>query len=317
MQNKKLLTFGILSLILLIIIFSSAFVVTETEQVIITRFGRPVGDPIISPGINFKVPLIETANFFEKRFLEWDGDPNQVPTKDKRFIWVDTYARWRIVDPLLFFQRLRDERGAQSRLDDILDGETRTAIANHELVEVVRSSNRTALYEAASSNIEETDSLSKIKVGREKIMQEMLAAASERIKDLGIEILDLRFKRINYIEEDRMKVYDRMIAERNRIAEKFRSEGQGEASIILGQKERELKRITSEAFRKAQEIKGRADARATKIYADAYNRSNETRDFYRFLKTMETYETTFNKDDWLILSSETDFYKYLKSQSGR
>jgi modulator of FtsH protease HflC len=317
MQNKKLIIPGILVILFLIIIFSSAYVVNENEQVIITQFGKPVGDPVTTPGMKFKIPIIQKANFFERRFLEWDGDPNQVPTKDKRFIWVDTYARWRITDPLLFFQRLRDERGAQSRLDDILDGETRTAIANHPLKEVVRSTNREPALDDTFGFLEELDSLSTIKTGRNKIMKEMLKAASGRVKDLGIEILDLRFKRINYIEEDRAKVYDRMITERKRIAEKFRSEGQGEASIIRGQKERELKSITSTAFRKAEEIKGRGDAEATKIYANAYNRNDETRDFYRFLKTMETYESTFNTDDWLILSSESDFYKYLQSPKGR
>lgn len=317
MQNKTNIIVIALIALLFIVLFSSAFVVSETDQVIITQFGRPIGDPITTPGIKFKLPLIQKANFFDKRFLEWDGDPNQVPTKDKRFIWVNTYARWRIIDPLLFFQRLRDERGAQSRLDDILDGETRTAIANHELNEVVRSSNRTPLYDDSYILSEEANSLSVIKTGREKIMAEMLKAASGRVQDLGIEVLDLRFKRINYIEEDREKVYDRMITERKRIAEKFRSEGSGEASIILGQKERELKKITSEAFRTAEEIKGRADAEATRIYAGAYDRNDETREFYRFLKTMETYETTFGTDDWLILSSENDFYRYLKSQRGR
>jgi membrane protease subunit HflC len=317
MQNKKLIISGIIVVLFLIIIFSSAYVVNENEQVILTQFGKPVGDPVITPGMKFKIPIIQKANFFEKRFLEWDGDPNQVPTKDKRFIWVDTYARWRITDPLLFFQRLRDERGAQSRLDDILDGETRTAIANHRLKEVVRSTNRKPALDDTFGFLEELDSLTTIKTGRNKIMKEMLIAVSERVKDLGIEILDLRFKRINYIEEDRAKVYDRMITERKRIAEKFRSEGQGEASIIRGQKERELKSITSEAFRKAEEIKGRGDAEATKIYANAYNRNEETREFYRFLKTMETYESTFSADDWLILSSENDFYKYLQSPRGR
>jgi membrane protease subunit HflC len=317
MQNKKTIFWVVLILLILIIVLSSTYIVTETEQVIITQFGKPVGDPVTAPGIKLKLPFIQDANFFEKRFLEWDGDPNQLPTRDKRFIWVDTYARWRISDALLFFQRLRDERGAQSRLDDILDGETRTAIAKHDIREVVRTSNRKPLYDETIMGIEEADTLRPISFGREKITREILASASERVKDLGIELLDLRFKRINYIEEDRMKVYDRMITERNRIAERFRSEGQGEASKILGQKERELKRITSEALQKSLEIKGRADGLATKIYADAYNRSSETRDFYRFLKTMETYETTFGKDDWLILSSESDFYKFLKSQTGR
>jgi membrane protease subunit HflC len=317
MLNKKLIIWAALLIFGLIIIFSASFVVTETEQVIITRFGKPVGDPIITPGINFKIPLIEEANFFEKRFLEWDGDPNQVPTKDKRFIWVDTYARWRITDPLLFFQRLRDERGAMSRLDDILDGEVRDAIANHDLVEVVRTSNRIPQVDEELTGVDETDLLSEIKDGREIITRVILTNGAERIKDLGIELLDLRFKRINYVQEVREKVYDRMIAERKRIADKYRSEGQGEASKILGQKERELKSITSEAFKTSEEIRGKSDAEATRIYASAYNRSNDSREFYKFLKTMETYETTFNQNDWLILSSDSDFYKYLKNQSGR
>jgi len=317
MQNKKLIIGAAFAIIGMIIIFSGSFVVTETEQVIITRFGKPVGDPITEPGINFKIPLIEEANFFEKRFLEWDGDPNQVPTKDKRFIWVDTYARWRITDPLLFFQRLRDERGAQSRLDDILDGEVRDAIANHDLVELVRTSNRNPQVDEELTGVDDTDLLAEISYGREIITRIILKAGAERVKNLGIELLDLRFKRINYVQEVREKVYDRMIAERQRIADKYRSEGQGEASKILGLKERELKSITSEAFKLSEEIKGKSDAEATKIYASAYNRSSDSREFYKFLKTMETYETTFGKDDWLILSSDSDFYKYLKRPTGR
>ena len=318
MQNKKTLFFGILLALALIVILSAFYQVRETEQVIITQFGKPVGEPVIDPGIHMKMPFIQKANFFEKRFLEWDGDPNQVPTKDKRFIWVDTYARWRINDPLKFFQRLRDEIGAQSRLDDILDGETRTAIANHNLVEVVRSTNRDTVHdEEDTGDFNKQEIFSRIEVGREKITRQILEAAAERTADLGIELLDLRFKRINYVEEVREKVYDRMISERKRIADKFRSEGQGQASKILGEKERELKSITSEAYRKAQTIIGKADAEATRIYAGAYNQSAEARDFYHFQKTLETYDSTFSGNDWLILSSESDYYKYLKSNSGR
>ncbi len=315
MKNKKLIVRLAIGFFAFIIFNSSTYTVKETNQAIITQFGKPVGDPKSEPGIHFKLPFIQDAHFFEKRFLEWDGDPNQVPTKDKRFIWVDTYARWRITDPLLFFQRLRDELGAKSRLDDILDGETRTAIANHLLVEVVRSENRESAVDVEAGG--GAEALKSIEVGREKITREILKAAAARTDDLGIELLDLRFKRINYVEEVRVKVYDRMITERRRIADQFRSEGQGEASRILGEKERELKRITSEAFKTSEEIRGKGDAEATSIYARAYNRSVETREFYRFLKTMETYEATFGADDWLILSSDSDFYKYLKSQSGR
>lgn len=315
MKNKVIL--GIIVFIFLIFFFKSYYVVNETQQVIITRFGKPIGEPINTPGLKFKVPLLEEANYFDKRFLEWDGDPNQVPTKDKRFIWVDTYARWRITDPLLFFQRLRDERGAQSRLDDIIDGETRNAIANNDVVELVRSTNRIAQLDSGMMGIEEQVILTKIRDGRNKITREILAASSERTKDLGLEILDVRLKRINYVEEVQEKIYDRMIAERKRIAERFRSEGQGDASKILGEKERELKRITSEAYETSQVIIGKADAAATAIYASAYNRNDDSREFYRFMKTLETYETTFDKDDWLILSSNSDFYKFLKSRSGR
>ncbi|MDA2930736.1 protease modulator HflC, partial [Acidobacteria bacterium AH-259-O06] len=270
----------------LILLLSAAFIVDETQQVIITQFGDPVGDAITKPGIKFKVPFIQDANYFDKRFLEWDGDANQVPTKDKRFIWVDTYARWRITDPLKFFQRLRDERGAQSRLDDILDGETRSAVARHDLVEVVRSTNREPDADLMESE-EETAILEKVEKGRQAITREILEKASARAADLGIELLDLRLKRINYVEEVRRDVFARMIAERNRIAERFRSEGQGEAARIGGEKERELKRIQSEAYRTAEELRGKADGEATGIYANAYNRDPS---FYAFMKSLDTYE---------------------------
>lgn len=316
MQNKKFLLIIIAAIILIILINSTIYTVKETEQVVITQFGEPKGEPITDPGLHFILPW-RSANFFEKRFLEWDGDPNQVPTKDKKFIWVNTYARWRITNPLLFFQRLRDELGAQSRLDDILDGETRTAIANHILDELVRSSNRSFVRDSTVLGTGKERDQVEIKYGREKITREILQAATDRTQDLGIELLDLRFKRINYVEEVRVKVYDRMITERKRIADQYRSEGQGEASKILGSKERELKRITSDAFREAETIKGKADAEATRLYAQAYDKNEETREFYRFLKTMETYESTFDEGDWLILSSENDFYRFLKRQRGR
>ncbi len=318
-MNKKVVILGSIGVIVFLLIVSAGFVVNETEQVIITRMGKPVRKPITTPGIHFKIPFIEDATFFEKRFLEWDGDANQVPTKDKRFIWVDTYARWRISDPLLFFQRVRDERGAQARLDDILDGETRNAVAKHNLVELVRSTNRTPLAMGDSSLSDNSieDVFPTIKYGRERITREILAAAGPRAQELGIQLLDLRFKRINYVEEVQKKIYERMITERKRIAEKYRSEGQGEASKILGAKERELKKIQSEAYRMAQEIKGKADAEATSIYASAYNRNAETRDFFRFLKTLETYKSTFSDKDWLILTTESEFYKYFKNINGK
>lgn len=298
----------------LIVLSQGAYVVQEKEQVVVTQFGRPVGEAVTTPGLHFKVPFMQQANFFEKRYMEWDGDPNQVPTKDKKFIFVDTYARWQITDPLQFFKRLTNERGAQSRLDDILDGETRNFIANNNIEEAVRTSNRTPFMMASdSAKGVESDSLMKISVGREKIQQMILESANKQTGDLGIEILDFRFKRINYVKEVRDQVYERMKSERFRIADKFRSEGQGEASRINGEKERELKKIQSEAFRTAEEIKGKADAEAAAIYADAYNKSAQARELYAFLKSMETLEKTFSNQTSVILSTESELYKYLKS----
>ncbi len=303
----------IIPLIILValVLFNSVYVVQEPHQAIITQFGKPVGDPIMTPGLNFKIPFIQKVHRFEKRFLEWDGDPNQLPTKDKRFIWVNNYARWRITDPLLYFQRLNNERGAQTRLDDILDGETRNAIANYDLVEVVRSTNRTPMATEVDSEDEVT--MEDIEFGRNVIRMEILANAQKRTADLGIEILDVRFKRINYVAEVQRKVYERMISERQRIAERFTSEGQGQAFRIRGEKDRELLRIRSEAYKTAQEIKGNADAEATNIYANAYNRSADTRSFYEFLQTMEAYKTTLDKESSLVLSTDSDFYRFLKT----
>jgi membrane protease subunit HflC len=309
-MNLKTILSLLLVLILLLLLNGSVFKVNETEQVIITQFGRPVGDAVTEPGMHFKLPFIQTANYFEKRFMEWDGDPNQVPTKDKKFIFVDTYARWQIIDPLQFFIRLTNERGAQSRLDDILDGETRNVIANHNLEEVVRSSNRTPIV--ADSISAELDSLTRIYVGRDRLQKMVLEAANREAKDLGIAVLDFRIKRINYVEEVQARVYDRMESERFRIAEKFRSEGQGEASRINGEKERELKVIQSEAQKQAEEIKGRADARAAAIYAAAYDQSRQARELYSFLKSMETLEETFDQETSVILSTDSELYKYLK-----
>lgn len=298
----------------IVLLYSSAFIVDETEQVIITQFGKPIGEAISKPGIHFKIPMIQEAHSFDKRYLEWDGDPNQVPTRDKRFIWIDTYARWRITDPLLYFQRLRDERGAQSRLSDILDGESRTSVANHDLVELVRSTNR-EFPGMEEQEDEESDFVREISTGRDALSREILLSAQLRSNEYGIEILDFRFKRINYVEEVRRKVYERMVSERRRIADKYRSEGQGEASKINGEKERELKSIQSEAYRKSQEIVGKADADATAIYAGAYNQSIQARDFYAFLRTMETYLQTFDKETALVLSTSSDFYRYLSKGS--
>ena len=304
----------VVALVALSLLGGAFYIVNETQQVVITQFGRPVGEPVMAPGVHFKLPFIQTANFFEKRYLEWNGDPNEVPTKDKRFLLVDTYARWRITDPLKFFQRLQNERGALSRLDDIIDGETRNAVANHEVVEIVRSTNREVQVDPDLTAEEQTTTLVEVDQGRLDIMAVILSEAQKRTEDLGIEILDVRFKRINYNQEVQRTVYQRMIAERTRIAERFRSEGLGESARIRGEKERELKSIESDAFRQAQKINGEADAEATTIYAAAYNRDPE---FYGFYKTMEVYPTTLDKDAMLVLTTEGDFFKFLDSVRGR
>ena len=300
----------ILVILLIAVIFalSSFYKVKMTEQVIITRFGKPVGKTVSNPGLHIKKPFIEKVNRFEKRLLEWDGDPNQIPTKDKKYIWVDTYARWRIADPLKYFQSVHNEAGAQARLDDIIDAATRDAITEHPLLEVVRNSNRTMSMAESEMKLAE-DVKAKIIWGRNGITKQILERASKMVPQYGIELVDVRIKHINYVEEVRKKVYERMISERTRIAEKYRSEGQGKKAEIEGRMEKELQRITSEAYRKAQEIKGEADAEATGIYAEAYNRDPE---FYSFYKTLETYRNTLKENSWLILSTKNDYLKYLK-----
>jgi membrane protease subunit HflC len=308
-MNTRSIVLVVLSIVVLIVLASSLYVVNMTEQVIITQFGEPVGDPVITPGLKIKVPFFQTVNRFDKRFLAWDGERNEIPTKDKRYIWVDTYARWRIVDPLLFFQRLRDERGAQSRLDDIIDGATRTAVAKNELVEMIRSTNRPPEDLQVDSD-EESAILKEIKKGRDEIVQEIFEEASKKVEDFGIEILDVQLKRINYIESVQRDVFDRMIAERQRIAERFRSEGQGEAARIRGERERDLKRIQSEAYREAQEIRGKADGEAIRIYAEAYNRDPS---FYAFMKSLETYEKTVDPQTTFVLTTNSDLLRFIKN----
>jgi membrane protease subunit HflC len=299
----------VLAVLALVLLSSATYLVSETQQVIITQFGEPRGNAVTAPGLHFKVPFIQKVNAFEKRFLEWDGSPNQMPTKDKRFIWVDMYARWRITDPLKFFQRLRDEFGAQSRLDDILDGETRNAVASYDLIELVRSSNRPA--ESIPIETEEDRIvLEQIARGRRAIAAGILEAARARTTDLGIEVLDIRLKRINYVDEVAKDVYARMIAERKRIAERFRSEGEGEAARIQGERQRDLQRIQSEAYRLSQELRGKADAEATAIYAEAYGRDPE---FYAFFKSLETYERVIDGRTYFVLGTDSDLLRYLRA----
>jgi membrane protease subunit HflC len=308
LKNVKPTIIAVAAVAFLLGLFGAAYVVNETEQVIITQFGEPVGSPVNAPGLHFKLPFVQQANYFDKRFLEWDGDPNQIPTRDKRFIWVDSYARWRISDPLLFFQRLRDELGAQSRLDDILDGETRNAIARNNLVEVVRSTNREP-DEVPVESEEEIAVLEEIQSGRSAITREILAATSPRVAEFGIELLDFRFKRLNYVEQVQNDVFARMIAERKRIAERYRSEGEGEAARISGERERDLQRIQSEAYRTAQETRGKADAEATRIYAEAHNRDAS---FYAFTKSLETYEKSVGANTILVLTTDSELLRYLE-----
>lgn len=312
-MRARYVLIGLAVIVALIVLASALYTVNETEQVVITQFGEPIGEPIKESGLHIKAPFIQKANKFEKRILEWDGDPNQIPTKDKKYIWVDTYARWRIVDPLRFFQSVRNEQSAHGRLDDVIDAATRDFITSNLLIEVVRNSSREMAVPEVELELPEEVKGKEIKWGREKITRGILEQASQKVPQYGIGLVDMRIKRINYVKEVRRKVYDRMISERERIAEKYRSEGQGKKAEIEGMKEKELKHITSEAYRKAQQIKGRADAKATRIYARAYNKDP---DFYSFLKTLETYKETFDDGSWLILTTDSDYLKYLKNSAG-
>jgi membrane protease subunit HflC len=298
----------------LLLAFSSIYTVSETEQVILTQFGRPVGGIVASPGLHAKVPFVQTVHRFDKRWLEFDGDANEIPTKDKKYIWVDSYARWRIADPLRFYQAVRDERGGRSRLDDIVDGETRNAVASFDLIEIVRSSNRTFQVTEELEGIGSAEAMVKIASGRSKIAQIVLEKAARITPEFGIELVDLRFKRINYVDSVQQKVFERMISERKRIAERSRSEGQGRAAEIRGQKERDMLSASSAGYKSAQEIKGGADAQATTIYARAYGRDA---DLYQFMKSMETLNASLGSDSTLILSTDSELLKYLKDAGGR
>ncbi|MBW1998345.1 MAG: protease modulator HflC [Deltaproteobacteria bacterium] len=298
----------------LIALYTAAYTVDETEQVVITQFGRPVGKPIKKPGLKFKIPVIQQANYFPKNLLDWDGDPGQIPTQDKTFIWVDTFARWKIVDPLLFFQTVNNVVGALARLDDIIDSAVRNFVTSYPLIETVRSTNRELdTFEIVTVEIKDTRPLGEVAMGREKITRGILEQAQPKLAKFGIELVDVKIKRLNYVEQVRRSVYERMIAERKQVAEKFRSEGQGEARKIEGEKEKALKQITSEAYRRAQEIKGKADAQAALIYAQAYGRDPE---FYSFLETLELYKKVIDKESTLILSTDSEFLKYFKGYKG-
>jgi len=313
MQKGKTISILVVIIIALIVINSAFYRLKEYEQVIITQFGDPVGEAQKEPGLKFKMPLIHKVHRFEKRILTWDGDANQIPTADKRYILLDTTARWRIVDPLKFYQSVGTEIGIQTRLDDVIDSASRDIVSSHNLIEVVRNSN-----DIFNRPVEEEDvtveKLEKISKGREKLRLMILERASELVPQYGIELVDVLIKRLNYIERVREKVYERMISERQKIAAQYRSEGQGEKAKITGMMNREMKKITSEAYRKAQEIKGEADGEATRIYALAYNKDPE---FYSFLKTMDIYSNTLGKNSRAILTTESEIYKYIKSNKAK
>lgn len=296
------------------ILYSAAYVVDETEQVVITQFGKAIGEPKKEPGLYFKIPMIQQANYFPKNLLEWDGDPGQVPTLDKTFIWVDTFARWKIVNPLNFFETVNNLTGALSRLDDIIDAAVRNFVTSYPLIETVRMTNRELdTYEIGVDEVQEKSRLGEVKMGRRQITKGIMDQAQPKLEKFGIELVDVKIKMLNYVEDVQKSVYQRMIAERKQIAEKFRSEGKGEARKIEGDMERDLKQITSEAYRTAQEIKGKADAEATEIYAEAFARDVE---FYSFLQTLEIYKETMDERSSLILSTNSDFLKYFKGYKG-
>jgi len=299
------------------LIYLSAYTVNQTEQVIITQFGRPVGEPITSPGLNFKMPVIQEVNRFDKRYLAWDGPMVEMSTKDKTYIQVDTFARWRITDPMRYYLRLRDERSAQSRLEDILGSETRTAIARHELIEVVRTDKeRTPLQDESLTGPLVGEGtlgvLRPIRFGRSIIEKGVFDAAAPKLAEFGIELLDVRFKRINYNQEVLERIYQRMISERLQIAQRFRSEGEGEAARISGKKERDINEIESTAYKQVQTIRGEADAKATEIYAKAYTQRPEATEFFKFMKSMETYRKVINNDATIVLSTDSDLFEMLK-----
>jgi membrane protease subunit HflC len=312
MKSRTIQAVLSLIIILAIIIGTSAFyVVREGEQVVITQFGKPVGDPARDAGLHFKVPFIQKVNRFEKRILKWDGSPNQIPTKDKKLIWVDTTARWRITEPLRFLTRVRSMTTALSRLDGIIDSVVRDVVSNNNLVELVRGEGWEGKTDTSSlsygQKLEvETDT---VQVGRDYLMRQMLDGAAELTPEFGIELVDVRIKRVNYVESVLKKVFERMTSERKRIAAQYRSEGEGEAARITGEMSKELKRISSGAFRRSEELKGKADAEATRIYGGAFNQDP---DFYGFFQTLEVYRQQKSKQTRLILTTDNDFYRYLK-----
>ena len=324
-MNKRgcsLLLLIVLAIVFLRVLQGCFFAVHQTEQVIITQFGKPVGEPITDPGLHFKLPIIQEVNRIDKRFLEWDGTPVAIPTRDKTYIHVDTFARWRINNAKTYFVRLRDERSAQSRLEDILGSETRNAVAKHDLIEIVRiDKNRKPLRDENLKNVPTglgtIGVLPPIEYGRLKIEDEIKTKAAGKLSEFGIELLDLRLKRVNYNPDVLDRIYQRMMSERRQIAQRFRSEGEGEAARIAGQKERDLNEIQSTAYRQGQQIRGESDAKATEIYAHAYTQNPQAAEFYNFLKSMDTYRKVLTKDTTLVFSTDSDLFGLLKRANAK
>jgi len=301
------------------VLYICSYTVSPTEQIIITQFGEPKGEPVTEPGLHFKTPFVQVINRIPKNILPWDGNRNEMPTKDKLYISVDTFGRWRITDPLAYFLGLRNEQTANSRLENILGSATRSIIGKHDLIEIVRTDkDREPIKDETLDVLTEGQAgsigvLPQISKGRSVLEDEIMADALPKLAELGIELLDVRFKRINYNPSVVEKIYERMISERQQIASKFRSEGEGEAARILGDKERDLNGISSEAYKQVQTIQGKADAEASKIYARAYDQNPKAAELYEFIKTMEMYRKTIGKESTLVLSTESDLFKFLKS----
>ncbi|MFB6263949.1 MAG: protease modulator HflC [Bradymonadaceae bacterium] len=313
MSRTVQLTLLVVTAVGIALVAEATYVVDETEQVVVTQFGDPVGEPITEPGLKFKMPLIHEVHYFDQRYLPWNGAADELPTKGKRFVEVDMYARWRITDPLTFYKRLHNERGAQSRLDDIIDGATRDAVANHDLLEIVRATNREPAVDETLKKKDEEAELKQIETGRPDIMRSIEKSVASEVDELGLEVIDVRFKRLNYNDKVRKAVYDRMIAERQRIAELYQSEGRGRAADIRGKKEKKLDEIQSRAARKAEEIRGKADAKVTDIYAQAYQKDPQ---FYEFLRTLESYKDVLDEQSTLIMSTDSEYLKYLRDYPG-
>lgn len=316
-QQLTLLAVFVIVLAAIVGLLASVYTLDEAEQAIVVQLGAPVGEPITRPGLHFKLPFIQEVRRFDKRVISWDGDPNQIPTRGEQFISVDTTARWRIVEPLTFLQRVQNERGATMRLNDILDSVVRDKISATDLVEIVRSKDwkisEDDLEKVQIAGEEDEEILmQEVKTGREELVNSIFDQAASQMPAMGIELVDIRIKRIDYVEAVQQRVFDRMIAERQRIAEQFRSQGQGKAAEIDGDTERQLSEIRSEANRRAEIIRGRADADASRIYSEAYGVDPE---FYAFLRTLESYPKTVNASSTLILGTDSEYFRYLRDVS--